>query len=442
MQVQLSDHFNYSKLLRFTMPSIIMMIFTSVYSMVDGLFISNFVGITPFAAVNLIFPFIQLVGCVGFMFGTGGSALVSATLGAKEPEKANRIFSMLTYAAIATGVVIATLGIIFIKPIAIGLGADSAMLPYCIIYGRILLMALPGFMLQILFQSFLATAEKPTLGLTVTVIAGVTNMVLDALFVVVLQGGVVGAALATAISQCTGGIVPLIYFSCKNSSLLRLGKTVFDGKSLFRACTNGLSELVTNISMSIVSILYNFQLIRFAGGDGVAANGAVMYISFAFVAVFLGYSIGVTPVIGFHYGAANHDELKGLFRKSKTIIALSGLLLATIAFTCAAPMARLFVGDAPGLLQMTITAFRFFAISVLFSGFGIFGSAFFTALNDGFTSAAVSFLRTFVFQISAVLILPALFELDGVWYALFVSELLAMVSTFLFFRANRSRYHY
>ena len=442
MTIQLSDHFNYRKLLRFTLPSIIMMIFTSIYSMVDGLFISNFVGITPFAAVNLIFPFIQLVGCVGFMFGTGGSALVSATLGARDHGKANRIFSLLTYATIVTGVAIATLGIFFIKPIAIRMGADSAMLPYCIIYGRILLVALPGFMLQILFQSFLPTAEKPTLGLIVTLIAGVTNIVLDALFVVVFQWGVVGAALATALSQCTGGIIPLIYFFCKNSSLLHLGKACFDGKALLHACTNGLSELVTNISMSIVSILYNFQLMRFAGSDGVAANGAVMYISFAFVAVFLGYSIGVTPVIGFHYGAANHSELKGLFRKSNVIICTSGLLLATTAFTLAVPMARLFVGDAPQLLEMTASAFRYFAISVLFSGFGIFGSAFFTALNDGFTSAAVSFLRTFVFQISAVLILPVFFDLNGVWYSLFVAEILAMLVTFLFYHANRNKYHY
>ena len=442
MKIQLSDHFNYGKLLRFTLPSIIMMIFTSVYSMVDGLFISNFVGITPFAAINLIFPFIQILGCVGFMFGTGGSALVSATLGAKDSARANRAFSMLTYAALVSGVVIAVLGITFIEPIAIWMGADSDMLPYCVIYGRIILLVLPAFMLQILFQSFLVTAEKPTLGLAVTVMAGVTNIILDTLFVAVFQWGIVGAAVATALSQCVGGIIPLVYFCCPNSSLLRLGKTRFEGRVLLSSCANGLSELVTNISMSVVSILYNFQLMRFAGEMGVAAYGAVMYVSFIFVAVFLGYSIGAAPVIGYHYGAQDHIELKGLLRKSNVIVTVASLLLAAVAFLLAAPLARLFVGDAPTLLEMTVTAFRFYAVSVLFSGFSIFGSAFFTALNNGFVSAAISFLRTLVFQIAAVLILPIFFDLNGVWYSLFVAEILAMLVTFLFYRAKRSTYHY
>ena len=322
------------------------------------------------------------------------------------------------------------------------MGADSNMLPYCVTYGRILLLALPFFMLQNLFQCFLVTAEKPTLGLIVTVIAGVANMVLDALFIVVFRWEVVGAAAASGISQCVGSIIPLIYFCRKNDSLLRLGKTRFDGRALFSTCTNGLSELVTNISMSVVSILYNFQLMRFAGENGVAAYGAVMYISFMFVAVFLGYSAGSIPVVGYHYGAQDHAELKGLFRKSNVIITVASLLLATVAFVLAAPMARLFVGDEPVLLEMTVRAFRFYAVSVLFSGFGIFGSAFFTALGDGFVSAAISFLRTLVFQIASVLILPIFWELDGVWYSQFVAEILAMLVTFGFYRAKRSHYHY
>lgn len=442
MDIQLSDHFSYGRLLRFTLPSIIMMIFTSIYSMVDGLFISNFVGITPFAAINLIFPFVQILGCFGFMFGTGGSALVSATLGAKQPRKANRIFSLLTYTSVITGVVIAALGIAFIRPIAVWMGADSDMLPYCVTYGRILLLALPMFMLQNLFQSFLVTAEKPTFGLIVTVIAGVTNIVLDAVFVVVFQWGIVGAAVATAISQCAGGIIPLIFFCRENTSPLRLGRTGFDGRALFSTCANGLSELVANISMSVVSILYNFQLMRFAGENGVAAYGAVMYVSFIFVAVFLGYSIGAAPVVGYHYGAQDHHELKGLLRKSNMIVTVASVLLAATAFLLAAPLARLFVGSEPALLTMTVTAFRFYALSVLFSGFSIFGSAFFTALNNGIVSAAISFLRTLVFQVAAVLILPVFFDLDGVWYSLFVAEILAMLVTFLFYRAKRAAYHY
>lgn len=442
MNIQLSDHFTYGRLLRFTFPSIIMMIFTSIYSMVDGLFISNFVGITPFAAINLIFPFIMILGAFGFMFGTGGSALVSATLGAKDPQRANRIFSLLTYISMITGVVIAALGIAFIRPIAIWMGADRAMLPYCVTYGRILLLALPFFMLQNLFQSFLVTAEKPTLGLTVTVIAGITNMGLDALFIIVLDWGVVGAAAATALSQFVGGVIPLVFFSRKNNSLLRLGNAQFDGRALLSTCANGLSELVTNISMSVVSILYNFQLMHFAGEQGVAAYGAVMYVSFIFVSVFLGYSIGSAPVVGFHYGAQNHPELKGLFRKSIVIIMTASLLLACTAFLLSSPLARLFVGGEQTLLDMTVTAFRFYALSVLFSGFSIFGSAFFTALGNGIVSASISFLRTLVFQVTAVLILPIFFELAGVWYSLFTAEILAMLVTALFYRTKRSIYHY
>lgn len=442
MKIQLSDHFTYGKLLRFTFPSIIMMIFTSIYSVVDGFFISNFVGVTPFAAINLIMPFTQILGCFGFMFGAGGSALVAATLGTNQIKKANQIFSMLTYIAAGVGIVLAIFGITFIKPIAILLGADDSMLPYCITYARILLLALPAFMLQNMFQSFLITAEKPMLGLIVTIAAGVTNMILDALFIIVFQWGVAGAAAATITAQCVGGIIPLIYFIRKNDSPLKLGAMFFDIKLLTAACTNGLSELVSNISMSVVSILYNFQLMRFAGENGVAAYGAVMYVSFIFIAVFLGYSIGAAPVISFHYGAQHHDELKGLFKKSLSLITVTSIALFAAAFFLAKPLANLFVGSNADLLKMTITAFHFYAISVLFSGFNIFGSAFFTALNNGFISAAISFLRTLVFQIATVLILPVFFELDGVWYSLFIAEFFAMIVTFTFILTKRKEYQY
>lgn len=442
MEIQLSDHFNYGRLIRFTLPSIVMMIFTSIYSVVDGFFISNFVGITPFAAINLIMPFTQILGCVGFVFGAGGSALVSATLGAKQDKRANEIFSMLTYLATVVGAVLAVLGILFIEPIAIWMGADDGMLHYCVTYGRILLITLPAFMLQNMFQSFLITAEKPTMGLIVTVVAGVTNMVLDALFIIVFKWELVGAAVATAIAQCVGGIIPLIYFSRKNDSLLKLGKTHFDGKAVWDTCTNGSSELVSNISMSVVSILYNFQLMHFEGKNGVAAYGAVMYVGFVFAAVFLGYSIGVAPVVGFHYGAENHSELKNLFRKSNFLVISANVVLAVVAFALAEPLAKVFVGRDTVLLKMTVTAFRYYAVSVLFSGVSIFGSAFFTALNNGIVSAAISFLRTLVFQIAAVLILPIFFGLNGVWYSLFVAEILAAIVTLVFYRAKQRAYHY
>lgn len=442
MKIQLSDHFSYRKLLRFTFPTIIMMIFTSIYSVVDGFFVSNFVGTTPFAAINLIMPFTQILGAIGFMFGAGGSALVSATLGVQNKEKANRIFSMLVYITIVSGVVLSVLGIIFIEPVAIAMGADEELLPYCVTYGRILLSTLSAFMLQNMFQSFLVTAEKPTMGLAVTVAAGLTNMVLDALFIIVFKWGLVGAAVATIIAQCVGGFIPLVYFARKNSSLLKLGKFHWDGKSLWSSCSNGSSELVTNISMSVVSILYNYQLMKFAGKNGVAAYGAVMYVGFIFAAVFLGYSIGVAPVIAYHYGAKNQSELKGLFKKSNTLVITASFLLALISFLLSQPLAKMFVGSDSSVLEMTVTAFHFYSISVLFSGFSIFGSAFFTALNNGVVSAAISFLRTLLFQIACVLILPIFFKIDGVWYSLFIAEILAMIVTLSCYIAKRKEYNY
>ncbi len=442
MNIQLSDHFNYGKLIRFTLPTVIMMIFTSIYSVVDGFFISNFVGIMPFAAINLIMPFTQILGCIGFMFGAGGSALVSLTLGEKNKEKANGIFSMLVYITIIIAVVLAAGGIVFIKPVAVLLGADAEMLPYCVIYGRMLLVTLPFFMLQNMFQSFLVTAEKPTLGLVITVGAGITNMVLDALFILVFKMGLAGAALATCIAQCVGGAVPFVYFAKNRDGVLKLGKFTWDGKALFESCTNGSSELVSNISMSVVAILYNFQLMKFAGDSGVAAYGAVMYVGFIFAAVFLGYSIGVAPVIGFHYGAQNRDELKGLFKRSNILIAIFAVAMAMIAYGLSEPLAKIFVGSDPTVLDMTVTAFHFYALSVLFAGFSIFGSAFFTALNNGVVSATISFLRTLLFQTAGVLILPVFFDLDGVWYSLVVAEIFAMAVTVGFYIIKRKDYHY
>jgi len=442
MKIQLSDHFSYNKLLRFTFPSVVMMIFTSVYSVVDGLFISNYVGVTPFAAVNLIIPFTMILGCFGFMLGTGGCALVSVKLGEQKSDQANSIFSMLTYIGIISGILLALLGIIFIEPIAILMGADKNMLPYCVVYGRILLAATPAFILQTMLQSFFVAAEKPHLGLVITILAGLTNIIFDALLVAVFNYGVVGAAIATFLSQCVGGFVPLIYFLTKNKSLLRLGKTTFDGKALFQSCTNGLSELVTNISMSLVSMLYNLQLMKLSGENGVAAYGAVMYVAFIFVAIFIGYSIGSSPIVSYHYGAGNYDELKNLFKKSLTVVTVSSVCIAFAAFILSTPLAWLFMGKESELTEMTVTAFRYYSLSVLFSGFSIFGSAFFTALNNGIVSATISFLRTLLFQVITVLVLPIFFGLDGIWYSLFIAEILAMFVTFYFFITKKKIYNY
>ena len=442
MHISLSEHFNYRKLLRFTFPSIIMMIFTSVYGVVDGLFVSNFVGKTPFAAVNFIMPFLMILGAVGFMFGTGGSALIAKTMGEGDPEKANRLFSLFVYVSAACGIVIAVAGIAFIRPIASLLGAEGTMLDDCVTYGRIILIALPAYMLQYEFQSFFVTAEKPQLGLFVTIAAGVTNIVLDALFVAVFRWGLVGAAAATAISQMVGGIVPLFYFFRRNSSLLRLGKTRFDGRALLKACTNGSSELMSNISTSIVSMLYNLQLMHYVGEDGVSAYGVLMYVNMIFLAAFIGYSVGTAPVVGYHYGAGNHKELKSLLKKSMNLILIFSLVMFGLAELLAKPLSMIFVGYDQGLLDLTLRAFLLYSFSFLFSGVGIYGSSFFTALNDGLTSALISFLRTLVFQVAAVLIFPGIWGIDGIWLSIVAAELMSAIVTELFLFTKRKKYHY
>lgn len=442
--IQLSDRFSYSRLIRFVLPPVAMMIFTSVYGVVDGLFVSNFVGKTPFAAINLIFPLIMILGAVGFMIGTGGTAVVAKTFGLGDKKRANEYFSLLVYTSLISGVVLAALGIIFVRPVAVLLGAEGDMLEYCVVYSRIIFIALPFFMLQNLFQSFFITAEKPKLGFFVTVGAGMTNIVLDALFVAVFGWGLVGAAAATALSQVVGGVIPLLYFSFKNSSTLRLGKTKFYGKTLVHTCVNGSSELMNNISSSVVTIFYNYQLMRFAGENGIAAYGAVMYVAFIFVAIFIGFVIGSSPIVSFHYGAGNTDELHSLYKKSLVIVGVTGVAMTTAALLLAAPLSHLFVGYDKELCDMTIHGFRIFAISYLFAGFNIFGSAFFTALNNGVVSAVISFLRTLVFQCATVLLLPLLFRepLDGVWYSIIVAELLALAVTLVFLFAKKKTYHY
>ncbi|MCI6291410.1 MAG: MATE family efflux transporter [Clostridiales bacterium] len=442
MKVNLSDHFTYRKLLNFVLPSIVMMVFTSIYGVVDGLFVSNYAGKTAFAAINLVMPFIMVLGGMGFMIGTGGTALVAKVLGEGEKKEANRYFSMMVLVTLLLGVALSVVGVIFMRPVSRLLGATEAMMDDCVLYGRIVIAFTFTFMLQNVFQSFLIVAEKPKLGLGVTVAAGVTNMVLDALFVGGFGWGIAGAAVATGLSQCVGGILPLIYFLRPNNSLLRLCKTRLELRPILKACGNGSSELMSNISSSFVSMLYNFQLMRFAGEDGVSAYGVLMYVQFIFVAIYVGYAVGSAPIVGFHYGAKNHDELKNLLRKSTLLMASSGVVLTILAMVLAGPLAKIFVGYDQGLYDLTRHAFRVFAYSFLLAGFNIFASSFFTALNNGAVSAAISFLRTLIFQTASVLLLPLVLGVDGIWWAIFAAEVFASLISVAFLFAKRERYHY
>lgn len=440
--IQLSDHFTRKRLLRFSLPSIVMMVFTSIYGVVDGYFVSNYTGKTPFAAVNLIMPFLMILGGVGFMFGTGGGALIAKTMGEGKAEKADKLFSMTVFASILCGLVLTAVGLLFLRPFARLMGAEGELLENSLLYGTINLIALPFYILQYEFQCLFATAEKPKLGLYVTVASGVANMVLDWLLVAVLPFGLAGAAAATAASQFIGGVFPLVYFARKNSSRLRLTRCRLELRPLGRICANGSSELMSNISMSLVSMLYNVQLMQYAGEDGIAAYGVLMYVSMIFQAIFIGYSVGTAPIVSYHYGAQNREELKSLLRKAIFIVAIAALCMFAAGELLAAPLSRLFVAYDEELLQMTTPAFAIFSFSFLFSGFVINGSSFFTALNDGLTSALISFLRTLVFQVAAVLLFPLLWGLDGIWFSIVAAEIMAVLATIFFLLKKQKKYGY
>lgn len=442
MKIQLSEHFTYKTLIRFTIPTIIMMIFTSIYGVVDGIFVSNCVGADAFAAVNLIMPVLMILGTVGFMIGSGGSALIAKTIGEGKKEKANEYFSMLIYLLIIIGLILSIVGFIAIRPISGLLGARENILEDCITYGRVLLIFLIPFILQNCFQNFLVVAEKPAFGLIISIIAGITNMILDFVFIYVLKMGVFGAALATGISQLVGGAIPLVYFIRKNNSPLKITKAKFEWKAIWKSCTNGSSEMLTNLSMSLVNMLYNIQLMKYAGSDGVVAYGIIMYIGFVFSGTYLGYSMGTAPIIGYHYGAENTEELKSLLKKSLKLIAITSIIMTGVAEISSRLLASIFVSYNAELLDMTTNAIRLFAISYIISGFNIFTSSFFTALNNGLVSAAISFLRTLVFQVVMILILPLILGINGIWLAVVVAEILALIVSVIFLVYNRKKYKY
>ena len=442
MKIQLSDHFSYSKLIKFTLPTIAMMIFTSIYGVVDGVFVSNCVGSDAFAAVNLIMPIIMILGSVGFMIGTGGSAIVSKTLGEGKKEKANEYFSMLVYLCVVSGVILSVIGIIFTGPIAVLLGAKGSIAKDCVTYGRTVFFMLTGLFLQNAFQSFLVVAEKPKLGLFVTLLAGFTNMFLDFLFVYVLRFGVFGAPLATGISQFVGSVIPIIYFAGGKNNVLKLTKCRFNKDIIIKTCINGSSEMVTNMSMSLVNILYNMQLIKYIGTNGVVAYGIIMYVGFIFVGTYMGYAVGSAPVISYHYGAGNKDELKNLFKRSLTIIIVSSVVMTLIAEIIAGYLAGIFVSYDNNLLELTTEAIRIYAVSYLISGVNIFASSFFTALNNGVVSAVISFMRMFVFQIVMILLLPVVLGISGIWTAVIAAEVLSVVISVMFLVKNRKKYSY
>lgn len=442
MAINLSEHFTYKKLIKFTLPTIIMMIFTSIYGVVDGVFISNFAGNNAFASINLIMPAIMIIGTIGFMMGTGGSAIISKTLGEGDKEKANKRFSLLIYTEIILGIISTIIGILLLKTVAKLLGATDEMMADCLTYGRILLIGMTAFILQNSFQSFMVVAEKPKFGLIISIISGIINMFLDFLLIYVFKLRVAGAAIATVTSQTVGALIPLIYFSRKNDTSLKLGKTKFDLSTIAKTCSNGSSEMVTNLSMSLVNILFNMQLMKLAGANGVSAYGIIMYVGFIFVGTYMGYSVGTAPIIGYHYGSDNKEELKNLLSKSLKLLGVIAVIMTCLAEILAKPLASIFVGYDKELLELTIKAIRLYSLSYLISWFNIFTSSFFTALNNGLVSALISFLRTLLFQVAMVLILPAIFDINGIWLSVTVAEFLAIIVSITCIIKNRKKYEY
>ena len=442
MEINLSEHFTYKKLIKFTLPTIIMMIFTSIYGVVDGLFVSNIIGSNAFASINLIMPAIMIIGTIGFMIGTGGSAIVSKTLGEGDKEKANKYFSMLVYLEIILGILFTIIALLVIEPVARMLGATEEMMTDCLTYGRILLIGMTAFILQNSFQSFMVVAEKPKFGLVISIISGVTNIVLDFVYIYLFKWGVAGAAVATITSQFVGAIIPMIYFSRKNNTMLRLGKTKFELSPIIKTCVNGSSEMVTNLSMSLVNILFNMQLMKIAGADGVSAYGIIMYVGFLFVGTYMGYSVGSAPVISYHFGANNKEELRSLLRKSIKLLGVVAVIMTILSEIFAKPLASIFVSYDKELLELTINALRLYSLSYIVSWFNIFASSFFTALNDGFVSALISFIRTLLFQVITILVLPAIWGINGIWLSVLVAETLSIIVSIICFIKNRRKYQY
>lgn len=442
MNIQLSDHFTYQKIFRFVLPSIVMMVFTSIYGVVDGFFISNFAGKTAFASINLVMPFIMILSGIGFMIGTGGTALVSKYLGQKEEKRANECFTMMVIFVIISGTIVSLLGVIFMRKISYFLGATEDMIEDCVVYGQIVLLFNMPYMLQNVFQSFMIAAEKPKLGLKITVLSGVTNMVLDAVFVGVFKWGVAGAAFATGASQCVGGFGPLIYFAKENDSRLRLVKTKLELEPILQAAGNGSSELMSNISSSLLGAVYNYQLMKYIGENGVSSYGVLMYVQFIFVAIYVGYAIGCAPIVSYHYGAENHAEVKNMLHKSITVMSFLGIVLAFVAFSLSSVLAKIFVGYDEELLALTIHAFKLFSLSFIFAGLNIYTSSFFTALNNGVISAAVSFIRTLIFQMAFVLFLPMILGTDGIWISSIAAEIAAFIVSLIFLVIERKEYQY
>lgn len=442
MSYKISEHFNIKKIIIFTLPSIGMMLISSIYGVVDGFFVSNYIGSNAFAAVNIVWPFEMILGSFGLMIGAGGSALVSKTMGEQKYDLANRYFSMLIIFVIIFGMFISILGIIFNPYIIHLLDLDQETINNCNIYANVLFIFLIFFMLQNIFQSFNIVASKPEMGIITMILSGITNILLDYIFIVILNMGIFGAALATGLSQFAGAIVPFIFFINKNSTLLRIKFVKIDFKIILKTSYNGISEMLSSISFSLVSILYNIILLSYIGINGVNAYGVILYISYIFISIYFGYSMGISPIISYNYGAKNKKELNNIFNISLVLICSVSILLTFIGYIFAKQLSSIFVNYDKELLNLTTHALHINVFSFLFCGYNIFASSLFTALNNGTVSLILSFLRSLIIQVVCILTIPILFGSEGIWFAGVVSDIISLIISIIFIFKYRNKYGY
>ena len=448
MKIRLSDHFTFKKLLKAALAPMLMMVFTSLYTIVDGVCISNFCGKESFAGVNLIFPIIMIVGGLGFMLGTGGSALVGKLLGEKKDLEARQTFTMTIIFTILIGLTITIAGVLLIETLVYAMTSvatgdiSQKMIDEAILYGRLLMAGQVFFMLQNVFQSFFIVDEKPVLGFVFILIGGLTNIVLDILFIGVCKWGIIGAAAATICGYLSGSLGPIIYFLIRKNDYIHFERTKLKLKPLIKICFNGSSEFVNNISSSIVSIVFNMQLLHYFGEDGINAYGIIMYLAFVFTAIFLGYSSAVAPIESYNYGAQNNKELKNVLIKSLIITSILSVSMFIISFTLAEPFSFIFANGSDTLLKITTNGMRIYSIAFLFIGLSIYISTFFTALNNGLISALIAFLRTLVFQIVFVFVFPLFLGKYGIFFAILAAEIMSILLAITFLLIYKKKYRY
>ncbi len=442
MNTTISQKFTLTSLLKFALPTTIMMVVLSIYTLVDGVFVSNFVGELAFSAINIIFPFISLIFALGIMAATGGNALVANNLGQGDDEKARENFTLIVIFATGLGLLLMMVGIVFNKEIARLLGATPLIEEYARDYLSTLAPFIPLAIWMGFSQILFVTIGKPTLGLIATLVGGITNIIFDYLFIVVMNMGIKGAALGTGLGYSLPGLFFIYYFLFHRKNSLYFVKPRWRARVLLKTFTNGSSEFVANLATSITTFMFNLIILDLAGEQGVAAIGIILYAQFLLMSAFLGYAQGVAPIFSYAYGARDHLQLKKVFSISIRVIILFSLAIASFSYFASSSIVGIFVERQSQVFSLAKNGFSVFSLSFLFMGVNIFSSSLFTAFSNGKISASISFLRTLVFILGYLLFLPRFLGLPGVWLAIPLAEFTTMFFSISYLTIQRKKYHY